>query len=207
MDKAEARKRFLEYKRSVKDRHDEEIEAIIRGYRVMASGKQLIRLSEAIASGGLTMLRVKDRWSSRVDEVAVPRLAVCCADEQYVTLMMGNDGNATYIGYKDEERGVYGLHRSTRRRVRLNDGTFTTTHSLQAGRIEAMVPLVPPPLRPKSHLKNFHILWEAEWRAPQRTVSPKDPALLKRIGGDLFAVVSIWDLTPLEQAVLSGRTL
>src|SRR5438046_3023240 len=34
---------------------------------------------------------------------------------------------------------------------------------------------------------------------------PEDPALLKHIGGDLYAVVAVWNLTELERAVLSGR--
>lgn len=31
-----------------------------------------------------------------------------------------------------------------------------------------------------------------------------DPALLKHIGGDLWAVVAVWNLTDLEMAVLAG---
>jgi hypothetical protein len=34
---------------------------------------------------------------------------------------------------------------------------------------------------------------------------PGDPALLRKLGGDLYIVLGTWDLTPLEQAVLSGR--
>jgi hypothetical protein len=34
---------------------------------------------------------------------------------------------------------------------------------------------------------------------------PEDPALLKHIGGDLYAVLAVWNLTELERAVLSGR--
>lgn len=65
----------------------------------------------------------------------------------------------------------------------------------------AMVPLIPPALRPASDFKNFFILWEAEW---QPDVAPKDPALLKHVGGDLYAVLAVWDLTELERAVLGG---
>lgn len=35
--------------------------------------------------------------------------------------------------------------------------------------------------------------------------APVDPALLKHIGGDLYAVVATWDLTDLERAVLDGH--
>ncbi|MGH3300400.1 MAG: hypothetical protein ACRDOK_01755 [Streptosporangiaceae bacterium] len=36
-------------------------------------------------------------------------------------------------------------------------------------------------------------------------VPPRDPALLRWIRGDLWAVVAQWDLTELERAVLSSR--
>lgn len=41
----------------------------------------------------------------------------------------------------------------------------------------------------------------------QRTPQPPgtDPALLKHVGGDLWAVLATWDLTPLEAAVLGQR--
>lgn len=45
------------------------------------------------------------------------------------------------------------------------------------------------------------MLFEAEWRPEP----PKDPALLRHIGGDLYSVVAVWDLTELERAVLAGR--
>jgi hypothetical protein len=64
-----------------------------------------------------------------------------------------------------------------------------------------MVPPVPPGLQPKFGLGNYHILWEAEWEM----VAPKDPALLKHIGGDLYAVLATWDLTEIERTVLAGR--
>ncbi len=63
-----------------------------------------------------------------------------------------------------------------------------------------MVPLIPPALRPSTDFRNFHILWEAEWQR----VAPKDPALLKHVGGHLYAVLATWDLTELERAVLGG---
>jgi hypothetical protein len=64
-----------------------------------------------------------------------------------------------------------------------------------------MVPTVPPPLRPSRHLDDYYTLWDANWKL----VPPEDPALLQHVGGDLYAVVAVWDLTPLERAVLSNR--
>jgi hypothetical protein len=69
-----------------------------------------------------------------------------------------------------------------------------------------MVPHIPPGLRPAHHLRNYHILWEAEWH-PVAPPAPRDPALLRRIAGDVFAVVAVWELTELERAVLGARSL
>jgi hypothetical protein len=62
----------------------------------------------------------------------------------------------------------------------------------------AIVPTVPPLLRPRHKLSGYTILWEADWT----NEAPVDPALLKHLGGDLYAVVAVWDLTELERAVL-----
>jgi hypothetical protein len=97
-------------------------------------------------------------------------------------------------------------YRGRRERVRVR-GIFAEVigPSWMARDFRSMVPPVPPGLRPARHLRNYHVLWEAEWvqHAPPRP--PGDPALLRRIGGDVFAVVAVWDLTEMERAILGGR--
>jgi hypothetical protein len=71
-----------------------------------------------------------------------------------------------------------------------------------------MVPVVPPKHRPARGMGDRLVLWEVEnwtWRSTPRP--PGDPALLRPIGGDLYAVEAVWDLTELEQLVLSQRRL
>jgi hypothetical protein len=80
-------------------------------------------------------------------------------------------------------------------------GTFPSA-KLGWEMLKAMAPVIPPALRPAHHLRNYHLLWEAEWSRIPRP--PGDPALLKHVAGDLYAVLAVWDLTPLEQAVLAG---
>lgn len=65
-----------------------------------------------------------------------------------------------------------------------------------------MVPLIPPNLRPKDSLENYHILWDVQ--GSWFNEPPKDPFLLKHIDGDLFAVIAEWDLTDLEISVLKS---
>jgi hypothetical protein len=84
--------------------------------------------------------------------------------------------------------------------VRVN-GPRSRDLSVRSG--HAMVPIIPPRYRPaRSRLPRLHILWEVPaWTL----VAPIDPALLRHLRGDLWAVLATWDLTPLERAVLSQR--
>ena len=66
----------------------------------------------------------------------------------------------------------------------------------------ASIPYIPPQFRPPHALENYHLLWEAEWRRNSGS-QRRDPMLLRRIGGDLFAVVAAWDLTDVEKLVLA----
>lgn len=67
---------------------------------------------------------------------------------------------------------------------------------------KAVVPTIPPNLRPEGPLDQYHILFEASWEDV-----PTDPILLKNIPGtnNLFVVLAHWDLTEIERAVLAGR--
>jgi hypothetical protein len=38
-------------------------------------------------------------------------------------------------------------------------------------------------------------------------VAPRDPALLRHVRGDLWAVLATWDLTELERLVLTQRAV
>ena len=71
----------------------------------------------------------------------------------------------------------------------------------QATASRAVAPIIPPQYRPPFKLENYHLLWEVDrW-----TVNPqprRDPALLKHVGGDMYAVLAVWDLTELESRIL-----
>lgn len=193
MPVAEAKAAVQEYTDALKQRHDDELAEVLAGLKQLVRGNALVKLSEVMRDAGL-------------DQHHMPKLAICRADEKWCRVDMRADGSATFIGYtSDAWRGDSG-HRSLRRRVRVGPDTFpregiTFGFSHACRNRRAVVPLVPPPYRPKFALSNYHILWEAEWEP----CPPVDPMLLKRISGDLFAVVAQWDLTDLERAVLGGR--
>lgn len=177
MECSQARQFFLDYRRAVKARHNDEDELLMRGYRQLALGKQLLNVPEAIQLGGL-------------DENRRPKIALARADWAQ-TFVDGGDNRFSFKA----ERGW--LSDRSRKQLRI---AWPGSHwDMKRG--VAITPNVPPALRPKGDLKNYHILFEAEWRDVQ-PVAPTDPALLKHLHGDLYVVLAVWNLTPLEKAVL-----
>ena len=196
LDPMVARKAFLEYRASVRQRHSEEEAQIMRGYRALSQGKIVIDLAATIRKGGGHIQR--SRWGG---DVWVPNLAVMRADAPWCHVRTNPDGSLIF--YKDD-RGP--RSNETRYVVSLPAGTLpepvaTPYHHAYFSHFRAMVPPVPPGVRPAKSLENYHVLFEAEWQQ----VAPKDPALLKHIGGDLYVVCAVWDLTELERTVLAGR--
>ena len=90
------------------------------------------------------------------------------------------------------------------RKFAFDAGTFPAAGKRLSNRwrYEAIVPHIPPDIRPRRGLQNYSILFEAEW---SRAI-PIDPMLLRRIGrGDFWLVVGAWELTAVERAVLAGH--
>jgi hypothetical protein len=195
MEPAEAREAFEQYREQVKARHSEEDEQLMRGYKALAEGKSLLNLHDVMRTAG-------------VDEKNRPKLAICRADAEWC--WYENSGtrpaefaidrrtlqSCRYLSSKKVLLPVGTLPRCERRRTNGSQSWNETAV------LRAMVPTVPPRLRPRAALLNYFTLWEAEWE----TV-PVDPMLLKHITGPLYAVLATWDLTPLEQAVLGQRLL
>lgn len=191
MEKEAAQAAFREYRGAFMAERNRIDGELMRGYKALAEGKQLIRLTETITAGG-------------VDEGGKPRLAIARADERAITFERGSRGSVTFTPGWIGSRPI----RATDRRFVFPDGTLPAGEWVRSGDWEALTPIVPPRFRPPhAAMTNFHILWEATWvRTSQRRRAPHDPALLKHLGGDLWAVLAIWDLSPLEQAVLEMRT-
>lgn len=210
MPREEAREAFAAYRAEVRARHDDEDRSIMRGYRELAAGRHLIRLSDTMRAGGEEVLRFRrnPRGPARYAEGSLPRLAIARADARYVyTDGIDHDGSIEF-------RGKPTVHATNRHDVVFLPGSFDENDERpriawrywgSVPTFRAIVPIVPPPLRPAHALSGYHILFEAEW-ALSSPPAPVDPALLKHIGGDLWAVHAVWDLTELERAVLAGRS-
>jgi hypothetical protein len=186
IDPNEARKAVVAYRRALQmdrsDRARQEDEAILRGYREIARGHPIISLRDVIHAGG--------EYANRL-----PKLALSRADEPRISVSREANGSLRFGRRLRESR--------PRGQVKLPLGTLSRYTGAEAWRrfpVEgnAIVPIIPPELRPNGSLERYWVLFEAEWQ----TVAPRDPALLRDLGGGLYAVLATWNLTELERAVL-----
>jgi hypothetical protein len=214
--RAAARARAAEYRRAARGSSDPreraEFEQIARAYSVAARDDvAMIALSETIRAGG-TVVRTLTYGRSdneRRENCLVPRLAVCTWRAAFCyTGGVQHDGS---VEFSDSLRRRYDYRSGV---INVEAG-FDLPDGFQAARRgvasdwhawTAMVPIVPPRHRPARGLGDRLVLWEADdWTWTQVPAPPGDPALLKHIGGDLYAVEAVWNLTELERLVLSGR--
>jgi hypothetical protein len=185
MDKAEALGKVEAYRQQLRRRADAEYEAALAGYEALAEGTPLLNLTQVFAE-------------LEPDKNGRPPLAIARADRQQVRVSHLFDNSLRFSTLKRSSWGYQGslLIDITARR----DWDFNRGY--------ALVPMVPADVRPKGNLKDYFILWEVEegWASrPFNAQAPIDPFLLQHLAGDLYAVVAAWDLTPLEQAIMTGR--
>jgi hypothetical protein len=192
-------------------------QAVMRGYKELARGNPLLKLNQTFAAGGVKEIPVVARvfiegHRQAVESIAiVPALAITRADARSCHCLPIITGDAFEL-HANEWRG-WGSRKADRTVIAA--GTFSGADEYGSRGLElppqpwslqlrAIAPTIPPSLRPPHKLSGYHLLWEAEW-AQEAPVAPEDPALLKHLGGDLYAVLAVWDLTELERTVLSIR--
>jgi hypothetical protein len=194
VDRDQAESRLMEYRVMLDSERTAEDSRIMAGYRAIARGLPVISLSRTVHAGGY--------FANGLPRIAVVRSdAINCwvYTEEY---RRQGEQSIVFTGESDvDNRGALVGRDSVRVNVPFDHDRSRGPSSWSRGR--TIVPVIPPAHRPRrNRLHLFHVLWEVEsWTR----VPPKDPALLKWIGGDLWAVVATWDLTELERAVLAGR--
>lgn len=182
MDRNAARHAYLEYRRAINPDLYEEDRMILKSYRALSQGHQLLNVADAIKNAG-------------ANPDGSPKLAISRADDEWCYFTRWLDGDLVFSPVQRwtgrNRRFFYGkaLPPVQNYRDLMNGG-------------RSVVPIIPPGLRPRAQLQNYHILWEAEWQQV-----PTDPALLKHLEGDWFAVIAIWDLTEVERIALGLRTV
>lgn len=195
MDRDEARERLVAYRQALRRRADEEYEAVVAGLEAMTEGHALIDLGEVIRDGG-------------TDARRRPRLAVARADRRTVKWTQRRRDSWGEFDARSPRATVPSDTLQLRFDVGQNDTLDPLTWFVEGW---AIVPMVPPEgvavIGGGSYLRHHFVLWEVkEWadRAIQATPD-RDPFLLARLGGDLYAVLHEWDLTEIERAVMAGR--
>jgi hypothetical protein len=178
------------YRAQNRKQYDERDALIIKGYEAVKKGRQVIQLTESFRQAGLNAR-------------GFPALAIARADAANAWLRSWWQSTDAILmpdvdGYEPRGQGMITDHA-----VRIPAGVIPlegrcALKNWAAAR--SIVPVIPPEYRPATP-HTYHVLWEAEWIINRPRVS-KDPALIKYIGGDLWAVLGTWDLTELERAVM-----
>lgn len=194
MEPAKAREMWLTYSKGMKqrraDQNKKEDEALKSMYRHMAQGKRIIMLSSVLRNAGFTA-------------EGFPTLGIVQADASHV--YFDNSGlcrGANMWGFSPYQHSHERRHKDEYVRFPDSVAVPAPAGSRWSHRAFAAVPHIPMHLRPADDLSKYHILWAPNW---QRRLPDPDPILLKRVGDDIFVVMAVWDMTPLEMAVLEGR--
>ncbi|HMY76924.1 MAG TPA: hypothetical protein PLQ88_34205, partial [Blastocatellia bacterium] len=177
--------RSITGKRRLKE--DDKLESL---YASISKGARVLNLTAAFKQTGL-------------NEYGEPKLAIARADWPTVHFFprrgLGDWSQQFESGSGGFSDRIQWNAQARTRNIALPGNTFND-RALTRNRLESPVPHIPPTLRPRFGLHNYHILFEVqEWKA-----YPLDPFLLRRISGMLFVVEAEWDLTPLEAELLAS---
>jgi hypothetical protein len=192
----EARQKFDEYRAALAGREEtDEDRGILMGYQALAKGRAVLDLHAVFRA-------------CPPDAQGRPALAVARAHWKRCFLRLERDGSARFGQTRNDMLGY--RRPAWHRYAMLPAGTVPTPLRPHDGRaagsrhaidLAALVPIIPPNLRPARALERYCVLFEAEWGP----VPPVDPLLIRHLHGSLYAVLAAWALTPLERAVLAGR--
>jgi len=205
MPREEAQKAFQEYRRALRSAKTAQVNTedaqIARCYKALSKGHLVLDINDVMRRGG-------------ENSKGLPRLAISRADYDQVYLQREwNTGgvemhppelSSSYDRIRFAYRGeVFRFPRllAVREPSFTRPAPWDRTVRLSITEFKAVVPNIPPALRPEHALSNYHLLFEVKWEVANPN-PPCDPALLKHLGGPLYAVLATWDLTPVEQAVL-----
>jgi hypothetical protein len=186
--KERATREYLKYLKLCKTRKDQQFEDLKKLYYQLSKGKKIIDIFEAFKFAGL-------------NEKEEPRLAIARANLKEISFKKLGNGSGEF------RESTWNYNKSD---VHLPEGIFpnfklkegSTWDIKEPQTLKTKIPIICGKNIPsKEDLKNYFVLWEVEkWDIP-----PKDPFLLKRVTKNLFIIIDKWNLTKLEQALVSGR--
>ena len=204
MPKERAKEEWKLYNALIKKRHDEYLKDMKNCMFQLSQGKALIDINKVMEKAGLT-------------KNYEPKLAIARADWSEVIFMKKDSGRGFFShnqkNWYVKSDGDIDLPPETFAQwLRVQDDITMTDKTvrkadrkweIQKQNIKTKVPIIPVQLMPEGKLSGYYILWEVDnWEElPKRD----DPLLLKRITENLFVILSAWDVTELEQSIISGR--
>lgn len=190
MSRRLARKKWKEYVEASKI-HGEKYFKDLKGlYYHLKEERKIIDIFEAFKFAGL-------------NEKHEPKLAIALANAKTVEFEKKRNGSGLF---NTDKYGDY------KHEVFLPEKTFpdwikaekknTYDNDFVNQKIKTKVPIIPADkISNYKHLNELYILWEVDdWQNV-----PIDPFLLKRINNNLFVILSSWNLTKLERALVGGR--
>lgn len=164
---------------------------IRRAYKEIGQGRMIIRALASIEAAGMF---------TEGPYVGYPKLAIARADSIWCRVVQNID-RAEFYSMTPRNPKRWGDITESQAHDRRFAVPIAGAHWNRESK-GATMPMIPPHLRPKQSIELYHVLWEAEW---SRRVPPRDPYLLRRIGGDMWLVVAAWDLTDVERAAMAHR--
>lgn len=184
MPKEKAKGEWRKYCEVLKKRKEKYLKVMKQAMYHMKEGRELLDIYKVMKKAGL-------------NENNEPRLAIARADISKVTFEKRDEGTGDFEEDIRLPQNTFKIHWD--REEGIED---TNSWRIDKKRIRTKVPVIPVEILPEGALSNYYILWETnEWEELPET---KDPILLKRISENLFAILGTWDLTELEQSVISG---
>lgn len=204
MPKEKAKEEWKAYNALIKKRNDKYLEDMKKCMYQLSQGKALIDINKVMEKAGVT-------------KNYEPKLAIARADWKEVYFYKKDSGRGFFSeGSRDwyiksdgdidlpPETFVQWLR--TKDDITMSDKTIRQADNrwnIQTPQIKTKVPIIPVQLMPEGKLSEYYILWEAEkW---EELPKQDDPLLLKRITENLFVILSAWEVTALEQSIISGR--
>ncbi len=198
MPKERAKEEWKIYNNLVKKRHDNYLEDMKKCMYQLSQGKALIDIYKVMEKAG-------------VNKHFQPKLAIARADWKQIYFCKKDSGRGFFAGTNTDWPTKADGH------IDLQPQTFTewprtlgtdgkpnnSSWGIDNERSKSKIPIIPAQLLPEGNLSGFYILWEVQrWEdLPEK----KDPLLLKRITENLFVILSAWEVTALEQSIISGR--
>jgi hypothetical protein len=193
MDRREARKKYLEYLKAVREKKADDLSQVEK--KNLIDMKTLKDTYRSLSLGNL-ILDIHDAFrKAGTNHLGQPRLAIARAHLRWVRFHR-EERRSYFESVEKQNSSLWTAKTRNRITIPTEFVPGTVIHRMSA--LTAMVPTVPAEFMPKTGLANLHILFEPEWRA----VAPQDPILLKSLGGPMYVVLAQWDLTSVERAVL-----